>query len=135
MRQKFIRTANFEELKDKIITDISIVRNRVEEDHILFYTDGEIFKMYHEQGCCESVSIEDICGDLEWLLNSPVLLAEERTNHEAQDAYGEGPRDASETWTFYEIATVKGAVTIRWYGSSNGYYSETVDIEIVEFEE
>lgn len=105
------------------------------EDSILFETsDSEFYKMYHDQSCCEEVVIESVCGDLDWLLDSPVLLAEERTSNqnpiESKDMYGD---DTSFTWTFYEIATIKGSVTIRWYGSSNGYYSEAVSFDRVSW--
>lgn len=82
--------------------------------------DSEEYLMYHEQNCCECVYIEDINGDLQNLVGSPLLMAEVATN---EDPPPEGMGDGSHLWTFYKFATVKGYVTIRWYGESNGYYS------------
>jgi hypothetical protein len=87
-------------------------------------SEGEIFQMYHEQDCCESVYVEDIIGDLSDLIGSPIVAARERTS---DDLLSGQEFDDSHTWTFYRLSTNKGTVTIRWYGSSNGYYSESVD--------
>ena len=32
---------------------------------------------------------------------------------------------------WYKFGTIKGYVTVRWYGESNGYYSEEVNFERV----
>jgi len=77
--------------------------------------------MYHDQECCESVYIADINGAWSDIINFPILRAEERT----EDIDGEYELI---TYTFYNIATIKGEVTIRWNGASNGYYSVGVDL-------
>lgn len=101
---------------------------RVGNDELIFHTtDGEVYKLYHEQECCEDVSIEDINGDLEDLIGTPITMAEASSNNVENNF-------DSETWTFYKFATVKGYVTVRWYGTSNGYYSEGVDFIIVSKE-
>lgn len=117
----------FETLKGETIKAVNNLYDNSLGETILFETiSGRIFLMYHNQDCCESVYIEDICGDLDDLIGSPLLMAEEIDN---DDSYSlpDKDGDASETWTFYKLATEKGYVTIRWYGSSNGYYSESVD--------
>lgn len=108
-----------EEIKNKIITNIKIIENK----EIIFTLDnGEKYKMYHEQECCEWVGIESITGNLDDLLNTPILNAEE-VSKEKEDEEG------LEGWTFYKFVTIKGYVDIRWYGESNGYYSVSVYIE------
>ena len=65
----------FEVLKGKVITDISIPS---QQDEIVFSCkDGTRYMLYHDQECCENVTIEDIAGELKDLLDSPILLAEQ----------------------------------------------------------
>lgn len=119
----------FSTLIGKTITGID---GGVNSDQLRFHTsDGEEYYMEHMQDCCESVSIEDICGDLADLLNSSILQAEESTSDENPEGITKEYQD-SFTWTFYRIATNKGSVVIRWYGESNGYYSESVNFRKVK---
>ena len=94
-------------------------------DTLTFENDEEQFVFYHEQDCCESVYIESIIGDLQDLVGVPLLMAEEVNNSE-NDLPKKNEYDDSYTWTFYKFATIKGYVDVRWYGESNGYYSESV---------
>jgi len=107
-------------------------------DEIIFITsEYKVYRMFHHQDCCESVSIEDIDGDLNDLIGSPILMADEVSNYEpTSDKDIQRTKDANEygscTWTFYKFATIKGYITIRWFGESNGYYSECVDFEEIK---
>lgn len=111
---------SLDDLLGKTIIDISGAEEG--NDFILFEcSDGSKYLMLHFKDCCESVDINDICGDIDRLIGHPILQAQE-TTHDGQDDYHD-----SFTWTFYNLGTVKGYVTIKWYGTSNGYYSERVD--------
>jgi hypothetical protein len=92
---------------------------------MMFVTaQGERFMFAHQQDCCESVDINDIVGDLQDLVGTPLLVAEEvRGATEPDEEHYE-----SYTYTFYKFATRKGYVDVRWLGESNGYYSESVDL-------
>jgi hypothetical protein len=111
--------ANFEDLIGKTLVKIEVLNDY--DDMIRFwYSDKSYFEMRHDQDCCESVGIKEIVGNLDDLLNSPILIAYESSTSSSED------KDY-ETWTFYNISTINGSVNISWLGSSNGYYSESVN--------
>lgn len=94
------------------------------EEKITFYMNsGREIIFYHQQSCCESVWVEDVNGNWEDLYNTPIIVAECRTEHNNDVDWG------TQTWTFYTFRTIKGSVDVRWCGESNGYYSEEVDIK------
>jgi len=115
---------NFDVLKGLTLKEVNVDGSMIR----FVAVNGDTYEMYHDQDCCESVSIESVVGDIEDLIGSEILVAEESSS-------GENPEDAdvseyqeSFTWTFYKLATRKGYVDIRWYGESNGYYSESVSM-------
>lgn len=118
----------FEDLKGNILS--KVVYHNTEEEIHFHLTENHYVRMYHQQDCCEDVHVEDICGDLNDLVGTPLLLVEETTSHD-NPSDDESETYGTDTWTFYRFRTIKGSVDIRWHGSSNGYYSESVNIEIV----
>lgn len=120
----------FKELLGKTLTRIE----NVNDEELVFETsEGKKYRLFHYQDCCESVTIDDICGELSDLVGNPLLVAEESSNHDETPEGVPAPSyPESYTWTFYRFATIKGWVTVRWYGHSNGYYSERVDFEEIE---
>jgi len=115
---------DFESLLGKVLKEVD-----VGSDNIKFVTvDGEVYNMYHDQDCCESVTVESVVGDVQDLIGVPLLVAEESSSNENPEGAVVSEYQESFTWTFYKLATIKGYVDIRWYGESNGYYSESVSL-------
>lgn len=120
------RSIDFSELEGKTLARIEGMEKG--SDHVLFIAvDGSMYDMLHHQDCCECVDLEDVCGDPADLIGTPILKAEMSHfgDEPPDDKYP--PHDDSFTWTFYTLRTNKGTVTLRWFGTSNGYYSEEVD--------
>ena len=119
---------NFNELEGKVLFNII---GKIGDDEMVFITnDNEKYRLFHSQDCCENVQIEDIIGDLNDLIGRRIIMADMAVSTEKNPIGVKIPEyQESFTWTFYKLATVWGYVTIRWYGESNGYYSEKVDFE------
>ena len=111
-------------LVGETIVDIAGV-DQYSEEIIFICSSGKQVKMYHEQDCCESVSLEDFNGDVNDLRGATIISAEERVECPDNENNYE-----SVTYTFYDIQTDKGSLWLRWYGVSNGYYSESVNIAV-----
>lgn len=112
---------NIEELKGEILTHIDIG-----DDEVMLTTkSGRKIKIYHSQDCCESVGIEGVEGDYHKLIGEILVDVSE-------EIAGDNPpyeHCESWTWTTHKFRTTKDTVIVKWIGTSNGYYSETVSIK------
>lgn len=112
----------------KIANIRTLPNDKADNDELrITFDDGTYLFFTHYQDCCESVWIEDTDIPLEDLIGSCVFHIEEATKREIDYEW-----DDSTTWTFYKIQTNTQCVTIRWCGTSNGYYSESVDWQYVD---
>ena len=113
--------AKMADMVGKVFTSV-----RNENTELVFENATERFVFFHQQDCCEHVSIEDVCGELQDLVGEPLLMAEEVEGQTPVD-FDEAEHE-SVSWTFYKFATRKGYVDVRWFGESNGFYSEGVSL-------
>ena len=74
----------YDDLNIDVLTGKVLVRAvKIGEDVLEFEdTAGDVYQLYHEQDCCESVYIEDINGDLANLVGTTIIVAEEVSNLE-----------------------------------------------------
>ena len=119
MEKQFKRQneVNFDVLKGK--TFDKVYRDKFAEEDAIYFVGNQSFVLTHNQDCCEKVWIEDVCGDLNDLQNSEILQSEET---EVELDY---PKDSDmfETSYWYKFATIKGYVTIRFYGKTKSSYA------------
>lgn len=120
----------FEDLKGKTLVGVTGAKG--DERMVFTCLDGDQYELVHVEDCCETVLIEDVCGDLSDLVGE-VLTAEEVSSEGYPPPVSEGGyTPESYSWTFYRIGTARGLVTVRWLGESNGYYSESVTFRKVD---
>lgn len=130
-----MKVNTYTEFSGKTIQEIRGCKKHSDEVTIKF-TDGSCLKFYHQQDCCETVLLEDFDATPEDLVNAKIISIEERiSNSNENEIKPLNTWNESYTWSFYVIKTSKFTMTMRWYGESNGWYSEEVDIDYLYYNE
>lgn len=117
---------NFFQLKGQVIKEISGLEEG--SDEVLITTNEGVLRLYHAQDCCESVKVQGINeGSIPSVLNGFVILAEE-------DAVIKEENYGRSTVTTFIIKTQGvGFLKFSFWGESNGFYSEAVDLSFQKF--
>ena len=114
-------------LVGKTIFSITVSKNSIS-----FKTgDGEYIMLgISEYGVV--IELQEVDGDLEDLLDSPVLEASEKSGDDQKSPPDDYTYD-SWTWALYKIGTRKGRVNLWWLGIGIGYYPEMVSFLRVNY--
>lgn len=138
---KFYDKNLLKSLVGKTISEIAITNEKLILTLEYKWQEPKIsYVFYSGAGDCGSeVYLADIYGGLKDLIGSPILTVKVSTsNDKPTDEEERKPEkyrfQEEHTWTFLKISTIKGFVTFRWLGTSNGDYSEEVIVEKVTCE-
>lgn len=97
-----------------------VIKDEADEWVALVLDTGETYVAFHEQDCCEHVWVTDY-GDIESAVGEYLMQLESVSNEGGEEL----PDDqGSHTWTFVNVRTDKDTYQLRFYGTSNGCYSE-----------
>ena len=129
-----MKVNTYTEFSGKTIQEVRGCKKHSDEVTLKF-TDGTCLKFYHQQDCCETVLLEDFDTTPEDLVNTNIISIEERISRSGEGIKPLDNWDHSYTWSFYVIKTSSSTMVLRWYGTSNGWYSETVDIDYLYYDE
>lgn len=128
MESVHFKEVEFKDLKGKTITKIEGAE--VGSDRILFFcSDGSIYLMSpiveDEKSCVENIS-----GEIHSILDNRIITAEKVTTIirdilekmkeplvESMGSICDGV--TTETWVLFNLSTVKGKVSIKWYNRSH----------------
>jgi len=119
---------NKENLFGRVIESITGLEEESDKVTITFKHGGSITQ-FHEEDCCESVYVSQVDGNVRKHEGAVIHELIEKVLDKTEIPSDELPKytDTSLTATFYTLKTSKGYLDWRWYGESNGYYSEGVD--------
>lgn len=97
-------------------------------EYAALYTTKGIVYFRHEIDCCEHVVIDGIDGWTDAAIGETIVSASERIVEHG--IFG----DEHLTSTFYTVESNSLDLSMKWQGSSNGFYSETVDLSLHSME-
>jgi hypothetical protein len=122
---------NIKELKNKTIVEISGLRNggNIVE---LRCDDGSLYTLQNVHYSREDVYIDDIKGNTDDLLNSPITKVKRTSVTMYVSPYG-GGKEYKVVWSIFKFGTQKGKVEISWRGEAHRKSSAKVRlIQILE---
>lgn len=119
------REVKVPEFVGEILTHVDVGKDEYEDqDQILLTTEsGRQFLLTHDQDCCELVRIEGTDGEWSQLFGKVIEDVSWREKHTETD------EDESRTDTTLAFKVNDATVISRWIGTSNGCYSESVNIK------
>lgn len=129
MRPTWDNRSRIEALDGKVVKFIDLDLDRDDGEIRIECEDGSVFLFHHQQDCCEYVNIVDVKGDPVKLQGYKLKVSEEVIRDPDKEEFPDRLEFAeSSTLTTHTFKTTEETLVVKWIGTSNGYYSESVDI-------